>query len=185
MLRVILQPLDSSGVHLSLRVNVQITGGQQGSQVRRRHAREVLAVHHFPEVLASVAICHVHQVDAVVALGKGADSQAVGGVEVGLHVLTAGSGYQLYLQYTGCVEEGLYVVHCQGQTGGVGETHQVVDGVAVKVLDLNQVLFGLGHLGQEHGPEVRDDTSQHQLVAWYQPAANLNTGREKERERES
>ena len=143
VLGVGLQPLDSSIVNLCLRVDVQFAGGQQGSQVLRRHAHEVLTVHHLPEVLASITVRHVHQVDAVVALGKGADSQTVGGVEVCLHVLTAGPGDQLHLQNTGCIEKRLHVVHCQGQAGGVGKTHQVVDGISVKVLDLYQVLFGL------------------------------------------
>lgn len=39
--------------------------------------------------------------------------------------------------------------------------HQVLDGVTVKVLDLYQLLLGLGHLGQEHRPEEREGQQRH------------------------
>lgn len=98
VLGVSFQPLHRCVVHLRLRVDVELAGGQQGAQVLGRHAREVLALHHLGEVLAGVAVGHVHQVHAVVALGEGTHRQAVGGVKVGFHVLTAGSRHQLHLQ---------------------------------------------------------------------------------------
>lgn len=97
VLGVSFEPLDGRVVHLRLRVDVELAGGKQRAQVLRRHTREVLALHHLGEVLAGVAVSHVHQVHAVVTLGEGADCQAVGGVEVGLHVLAAGSRHQLHL----------------------------------------------------------------------------------------
>lgn len=102
-------------------------------------------------------ISHVHQVDAVVALGEGPDCQAVGGVEVQLHVLTAGLCHQFHLQDAGSVQEWLDVIHRQREPRRVRELHQVLDGIAVKVPDLDQLLLGFSHFRQKHGSEVRDN----------------------------
>lgn len=173
------QPLDSSIVNLLFIFNVEVTGGQEFMEVLWRHAHEVLALHHFREMLTGKLIGHVHQVDAVVALGEGPDCQAVGGVEVQLHVLTAGLCHQFHLQDAGGIQQGLHVVHRQREPRGVRELHQVLDGIAVKVPDLDHLLLGLRHLRQKHGSEVRDHASQHQFVAGDQLGTNLKEERKK------
>ncbi len=167
------EPFDGGAVHLRLKLNVQVAGGQQCLEVRRRDADEILALHHFAEMLTGVAVGHVHQVHPVVTLCEGADGQTVGGVEVCFHVFTAGPGDQLHLQDTRRVQQRLHVIHRQRQSRGVREAHQVLDGIRIEISDLNQVLFGLGHFGEEHGPKVRYHAGQNQFVAWYQSVPNL------------
>lgn len=146
VLQIGFEPLDCGVVHLSLRLYVQVTGGQQRLEVLRRDADEILTLHHFTEMLAGVAVGHVHQVHPVVTLCEGADSQTVGGVEVRFHVFTAGPSDQLHLQDTRRVQQRLHVIHRQRQPRGVREAHQVLDSISVKISYLNQVLFGLGHI---------------------------------------
>lgn len=110
VLWVCLQPFHCCIVHLCLWVDIEIAGGQQSAQVLRRHACEILTLHYLSEVFTGVTVSHVHQVHTIVAFSKGSNCKAVGGVKVGLHVLTAGSRHQLHLTDSGSNEVSLHIL---------------------------------------------------------------------------
>lgn len=131
----------------------------------RIDAEVLLLAHHLQEMFVGVGVCCARQRGATVLVRECPHPEAVGGVEMALHEVTAGFTDLVHLQKRSRKEDLLHVVHGQDDLGGVHELNDGLQRLLIDVLDLQAVVPALDHLRHEHGAEVRAAGCQYEAMA--------------------